>query len=208
MDLTKFAVCFLSTSLSYLTLFVCRFKETKVESNAPHKITVLHVHTNFEQWKCHKTMQKQTKGTERHSYTADTQTQQKALSRRNTQTVKHIQTNTLNHTQNPKMHTVKLHHKLRKQKTGRQRTKHKLLNTMHFFQYIHTRADTHQGRPPPAELQIKIGFQLWQQHSPVTSVHVKKLFFFLQASLTSVDSQRRRHRYSLPLLYGTVSPKK
>lgn len=64
-------------------------------------------------------MQKQTKGTERHSYTADTQTQQKALSRRNTQTVKHIQTNTLNHTQNPEMHTVKLHYKLRKQKTGR-----------------------------------------------------------------------------------------
>lgn len=108
MDLTKFAVCFLSTSLSYLTLFICRFKETKVESNAPHKITVLHVHTNFEQWKCHKTIQKQTKGTERHSYTADTQTQQKALSHKNTHTVKHIQTNTLNHTQNPKMHTVKL----------------------------------------------------------------------------------------------------
>lgn len=125
MDLTTFAVCFLS--------LVCRSKETKVESNAPHKITVLHVHTNFEQWKWHKTVQKQTKGTERHTYTADTQTQQKALSRRNTQTVKHIQTNTLNHTQNPEMHTAKLHYKLRKQETGRKRTKHKLLNAMHFF---------------------------------------------------------------------------
>lgn len=50
-------------------------------------------------------MQKQTKGTERHSYTADTQTQQKALSRRNTHRVKYMQTNTLNHTQNPEMQT-------------------------------------------------------------------------------------------------------